>query len=133
VATVLGLILAAFGVVGAALFGWHWADGAAAVAIGILLVALAGVVLAESKSLLTGEAVSPTMLEGVQKILAGDPRVRRVDEILSMYFGPEAILLPARLEFAEGCSVKEIDRTAQDLLARLKEAEPRITRLFLRV
>jgi agmatinase len=36
--------------------------GAAAVAIGVLLIALAGVILTESKSLLTGEAVSPVIL-----------------------------------------------------------------------
>ena len=131
-ASLLGLILAAFGVIGAALFGWRWADGAAAIAIGLLLVALAGVVLKESKSLLTGEAVSPAILEGVQKILAADPRVTRVTDILSMYFGPEEIMLAARLEFADGLSAHQVDQLVGDLTRRLKAVEPRINRLFLR-
>jgi divalent metal cation (Fe/Co/Zn/Cd) transporter len=33
IASMLGLILAALGVLGAGVFGWQWADGAAAVAI----------------------------------------------------------------------------------------------------
>jgi hypothetical protein len=131
VATLLGLGLAGFGIAGAALFGWPWADGAAAIAIGILLMALAGVVLKESKSLLTGEAASPTILHEVRKILSSDPRVTKVDDILSMYFGPEEILLSARLIFAEGLSVREADRVVADLLAKLRRAEPRIHRLFL--
>jgi cation diffusion facilitator family transporter len=131
-ASLLGLILAAFGVIGGALFGWHEADGAAAIAIGILLMALAGVVLAESKSLLTGEAVSPTILDGVRKILSADPRIARVDEILSLYFGPDEILLAARLKFKRDLPAHQIDQVAADLLRRLKDAEPRISRLFLR-
>ena len=41
IASILGLILAAAGVIGTAVFGWRFADGAAAVAIGLLLVVLA--------------------------------------------------------------------------------------------
>ncbi len=77
-ASLLGLILAAAGVIGAAFLGVAWSDGAAAVTIGVLLIVLAGVVLTESKSLLTGEAVSPVILEGVREILAADQRVAQV-------------------------------------------------------
>lgn len=132
IASLIGLILAVFGVIGSAVLGWPWADGAAAIAIGVLLVALAGIVLAESKSLLTGEAVSEVILDGVRDILAADPRVSKVGELLSMYLGPEEILLAAKIDFNEGISGQKIGEASDAILARLREVEPRITRLFLR-
>ena len=132
IASILGLILAAAGVIGTAMFGWAWADGAAAVAIGLLLVVLAGIVLFESKSLLTGEAVSPPILEGVRKILEQHPRVSRVEKILSMYLGPDEILLAATIEFHEGTLAKEVRQTSDQILAQLRQVEPRVMRLFLR-
>lgn len=132
IASLLGLILAAIGVIGTAIFGWTWADGAAAVAIGILLVVLAGVILAESKSLLTGEAVPPVILDGVRDILAADPRVAKIDELLSMYLGPDEILLAATLDFKDGTKAHEVREVSDCVLARLRKVEPRITKLFLR-
>lgn len=132
IASLLGLILAAAGVIGTAIFGWRWGDGAAAVAIGILLIALAGVVLAESKSLLTGEAVSPVILEGVREALAADPRIVRIKALLSMYLGPDEILLAATLEFEHGTTAHQVREISDRAMARLRQVEPRVTRLFLR-
>jgi cation diffusion facilitator family transporter len=132
IASLLGLILAAAGVIGSAVFGLAWADGAAAVAIGFLLVVLAGIVLVESKSLLTGEAVSAPILDGVRKILEADPRVAKVDEILSMYLGPAEILLAATLQFHDGTSAQQVRETSDTILEQLRKVEPRVMKLFLR-
>jgi cation diffusion facilitator family transporter len=132
IASLLGLILAAAGVIGTAAFGWTWSDGAAAIAIGVLLIVLAGIVLAESKSLLTGEGVSPTILNGVREILSSDPRVLKIDELLSMYQGPDEILLAATLRFKEGTLANEVKDMSNAVITRLRDVEPRVTRLFLR-
>jgi divalent metal cation (Fe/Co/Zn/Cd) transporter len=132
IASLLGLILAAAGVIGTAIFGWAWADGAAALAIGILLIALAAIVLAESKSLLTGEAVPPVILDGVRDIMAADARVAKVDEILSMYLGPNEILLAATLAFEKGTSAHHVRKISDDILGKIRRVEPRVARLFLR-
>ena len=126
------LVIATFGVIGAALFGWAWADGVAALAIGALLIALAGIVLHESKSLLTGEAVSQVILDGLREALTADKRVTNVDEILSMYLGPDEILLAATLKFRDSVSAHEVREIADGVLQKLHEVEPRVTRLFLR-
>jgi cation diffusion facilitator family transporter len=131
IAALLGLILAAAGVIGTTIFGWAWSDGAAAVAIGALLIALAGVVLVESKSLLTGEAVSPVILEGVREILAADRRVAQVGELLSMYLGPDEILLAVTLHFKQDLSGQEMRQASDEILNHLKEVEPRVLRIFL--
>jgi divalent metal cation (Fe/Co/Zn/Cd) transporter len=131
-ACLLGLILAVVGVIGSAIFGWISAHGAAAIAIGVLVIAFAGIVLAESKRLLTGEAVSPAILAGVREILGSDPRVLKIEQLLSIYQGPETILLAATLDFEEGTTVNDIKDISNRVTARLREVEPRVTRLFLR-
>lgn len=132
IASLLGLILAAGGVIGSAVFGWVWADGAAAMSIGALLVALAGIVLVESKSLLTGEAVSPPILDGLREIICADPGVAKLDKILSMYLGPDEILLAATLDFPEGTTARQVRETSDRILTKLQKVEPRVARLFLR-
>ncbi len=132
IASLLGLILAAIGVIGTAVLGWVWADGAAAIAIGVLLIVLAGVILAESKSLLTGEGVSKVILDGVRDILNADPRVSKIDELLSMYLGPDEILLAATLAFKDGTTAHQVKEVSDRAMAKLREVEPRITKLFLR-
>jgi cation diffusion facilitator family transporter len=131
-ASILGLILAFLGVIGSAWFGWHQADGVAAVAIGLMLVALAGVVVAETHSLLTGEAALPSTIEAACKILTDDPRVDVVCEVLSMQLGPQEILMAATLDFRDDLTGPELEEATDELTAKLQSADPAITRLFLR-
>ncbi|HEY4075563.1 MAG TPA: cation diffusion facilitator family transporter [Rhizomicrobium sp.] len=131
IASLLGLIVAALGVIGTAYLGWSRGDGIAALTIGILLIALAGIVLVESKSLLTGEAVPPVIMEEVRQALDSEPSISKINEVLSMYLGPDEILLAAALEFKKGTTAHEVKEVSDRVMARLQEAEPRITRLFL--
>jgi cation diffusion facilitator family transporter len=132
IASILGLMIAFFGVAGSAWAGWPWADGAAAVAIGLLLVALAGVVVAETRSLLTGEAALPSTMEAARLIFEEDPSVDTVCEVLSMQLGPDEILMAATLDFNDNMSTPQIEKAADNLTKKLKSADPRITRVFLR-
>jgi cation diffusion facilitator family transporter len=132
IASLLGLIVAALGVIGTAYFGWSWGDGTAALAIGILLIALAGVVLAESKSLLTGEAAPPVIMDEIRQALNSEPCISKINDVLTMYLGPDEILLAATLEFKVGTTAHQVKEVSDHVMVRLRKAEPRITRLFLR-
>jgi divalent metal cation (Fe/Co/Zn/Cd) transporter len=132
VASIMGLVLAFFGVVGSAWFGWEYADGAAAVAIGALLVLLAGVVVAETHSLLTGEGASQPVVEGLREIIQAEPRVETVCEIFTMFLGPNVLLFAATLNFRDRLSGAEVAQASEDICGQLRAADPRITQLFLR-
>ncbi|MEI9996925.1 MAG: cation diffusion facilitator family transporter [Rhizomicrobium sp.] len=131
-ASILGLILAFLGVIGSAWFHWPPADGAAALAIGMLLIALAGVVIAETHSLLTGEAALPSTIDAARALFEADPRVYSVCEILTMHLGPEEILMAVTLDFQDDLSGPGLEEAADELTGKLQAADPRITRLFLR-
>ena len=131
-AALAGLAIAALGVAGSAMFGIAWADGAASVAIGLLLVGVAIFLANETRSLLTGESASPRIVEAVRGMLAADPRIDTVAEVLSMHLGPSEILLGVTLDFNDDLTAGEIEDAADDFAVRIRTIDPRITRVFVR-
>ncbi|WP_165184175.1 cation diffusion facilitator family transporter [Caulobacter soli] len=131
-AALAGLAIAALGVAGSAIFHIPWADGAASVAIGVLLVAVAIFLANETRSLLTGESASPRIVEAVREMLAADPRIDTVAEVLSMHLGPQEILLGVTLDFHDDLTAGEIEDAADDFATRIREIDARITRVFVR-
>jgi cation diffusion facilitator family transporter len=131
-ASIVGLAVAAAGVVAAAWLGAPWADGLASIGIGLLLAMIAFILGAETRSLLTGEAAAKPVVDEVRSILQADPRVRAVSEVHSMHLGPEEILVAVSLDFQESLSGPQLELAADELTDRLKAADARITRLFLR-
>ena len=132
VASIMGILIAFAGVAGSAWLGWPAADGWAAIAIGVLLMLLAIVVLAESHSLLTGESASGPVVDGLRAIMEADSRVESVCEILTMFLGPNLLLVAATLNFRDGLSGAEIAAANDEICAQLRAADSRISQLFLR-
>ena len=131
-AALAGLAIAALGVAGSAVFGVPWADGAASGAIGVLLVAVAIFLANETRSLLTGESASPRIVEAVREMLAADPRIDTVAEVLSMHLGPQEILLGITLDFHDALTAGEVEDAADDFATRIRAIDARITRVFVR-
>ena len=131
-AALTGLSLAALGVVGAGWLGIAWMDGAASVAIGLLLVAVALFMANETRSLIAGEAAAPPIVELARAALDGDPRIARIAEVASLQLGPQTILLAVTLQFREGLSGEDMASATADLIARGRASDPRICDVFLR-
>ena len=128
----IGLLIALAGVSGATFFRLPQADGVASIAIGMLLTAIAVFMANETRSLLTGEAASPEVIDAVRKVLCDDPRVVEVIEVLSLHLGPQEILVGVTIDFRDDLPGGGVEDAASELSARIQEAEPAITRLFLR-
>ena len=131
-AALLGLLIAGLGVLGAAVLNLPWADGAASMAVGGLLVVVAVFLANETRSLLTGEAASPRIVAGVKAVLSADPRIESVAEVLSMHLGPREILLGVTLDFKDDLTARQIEDAADDLAGGVRSVDPRITRVFVR-
>jgi cation diffusion facilitator family transporter len=132
VASIVGLLFAFAGIAGSAWLGWMAADGWAAIAIGILLMLLAAVVVVETHSLLTGEGATRPVVEGLREIMAADPRIESVCEVLTMFLGPNVLLVAATLNFRSGLSGDDLEVGSDEICAKLRAADKRITQLFLR-
>lgn len=130
-AALTGLALAALGVVGAGWLHQAWADGAASVAIGVLLMAVAGFMANETRSLIAGEAAAPAIVEAACRALV-DPRITDILEVSSLHLGPRSILVAVTVRFREGMSGDEIRQAADEMVDRVRGADARICDVFLR-
>jgi cation diffusion facilitator family transporter len=131
-AALAGLVIALVGVAAAAFLGWIWADGAASILIGVLLVLVAAFLANETRSLLTGEAATPRIVAAVRRILEEDPRVTAAPEVLSVHLGPREIMFAITLHLSDALSRAEMEAALQALTEQIKAVDPRITRVFLR-
>lgn len=132
-AAMLGLIVAFLGVAGAHIFGLQWADGAASLAIGVILACAAAILAHETKGLLIGEAAGRHVIDGLRKIISAKTSVRNINELRTMHLGPMDVLLAVSLDFHDELSAKQLEETIYDLETAIKAEFPEIKRLFIEV
>jgi cation diffusion facilitator family transporter len=130
-AALAGLVVAFLGIFLSTKLGAPWIDGASSILIGVLLCLVAVVMVYESKGLLVGEGVEKPTLEGVRAILRADPGVERVDKLLTLYLGPEEVMLAIELRFRREMRTEDIRQTLARLKREIRERYPRIRRIFL--
>jgi cation diffusion facilitator family transporter len=131
-AALIGLLIAMAGTAASVFLGWQYADGAASICIGLLLIAVAIFLANETRSLIAGEAASPIVQQKVRQVIAADATVVGVASIQSLHLGPDEILFAVTLDFNDDLSGPEIEAAADRLSAAIRGADPRITSVFLR-
>lgn len=131
-AALTGLVIAAAGVTGSAVFGWAEADGVASVGVGLLLIAVAIYLANEVRSLLTGEAASAAVLDRIEAVLRAEPRIVSVAAVDTLHLGPEEILVGLTVTLRDDLRAVEVGAVVADVTARLREADRRINRVYLR-
>jgi cation diffusion facilitator family transporter len=97
---ILGLLLAALGLALTVTTGDPAFDGAASVAIGLLLAALATLLAVEMKSLLIGEAASPEDEAAIESAIVSSPDVDHLIHLRTQHLGPEDLLVAAKIDLA---------------------------------
>lgn len=125
-AALIGLGLAALGVIGATVLHIPWADGAASVAIGVLLLIVAALLTNETRSLIAGEAASQPVQDSIQAVVEAALKPGLLNEVTTLQLGPRAIFVFICLNFEAIASGAEVRDTADDLIARVKAVDERI-------
>jgi cation diffusion facilitator family transporter len=92
-AALAGLTIAACGVAASVSMHVLWADGAASVLIGLLLIAVAIFLANETRSLIAGEAAAPPIEAAVQDALARADPHGQVTRLRTLHLGPQSILV----------------------------------------
>ena len=122
-AALIGLALALFGVGLSALLDQPVWDGIGTTAIGVLLIAVAVVLVIETKSLLLGEAASPAAVARISQALVG-PGVLRVIHQRTMHLGPDEVLVAAKLSMPASSTLVEVATAIDAAEARVRAVEP---------
>jgi cation diffusion facilitator family transporter len=128
---VVGLILAALGVGLRQLTGSPVWDGAASIAIGVLLVVVAIKLGLDSKDLLIGQAASPELERVIREEIESRPGVDALLELQTMHMGPDSLIVAARVALNDELGADEAEDLADEVDSGLAEKLPLQLHVFI--
>jgi cation diffusion facilitator family transporter len=132
IGALLGLVFALVGVGLTLITGNGAWDAAGTAMIGLLLVSIAVVLAIETKSLLLGEAATPTDLVAIEAALTSDGGgVDRIIHMKTMHLGPDELLVAAKIAVAPAASAAEVAGTIDAAEARIRAAVPIARAIYL--
>jgi cation diffusion facilitator family transporter len=130
-AALIGLALAAAGVFLSDHFGMHRMDAVASMLIGVLLAAVATLLIRESRGLLVGEGIRGETAHAIRQMALEEPGVREVGPLLSMYIGAEEVLLTFDLHIAPDKPAGEVAETIARLEDRIRSRFETVRRIYI--
>jgi cation diffusion facilitator family transporter len=126
----VGLALALLGVAVAALTGNGIFDGVGTVCIGVLLGAIAAILIVEMKSLLIGEGADAATVHAITKALEAG-RVERVLHLRTQYLSPDELLVGAKISLTSGLTVADVAHAIDDAEQRVRAVVPTARTIYL--
>ncbi|WP_037956167.1 cation diffusion facilitator family transporter [Streptomyces sulphureus] len=120
----VGLVLALGGVGLALLTGNGVWDGIGTLCIGTLLVLIALLLAAETKSLLLGESADPAERQKIHAALVDGETVTEVIHMRTLHLGPEELLVAAKVAVQHDDTAVEIARAIDAAEQRIRETVP---------
>lgn len=130
-AALIGLSIAFFSVLLGQITGWVYFDGIGSVLIGVLLVSVSLFFAIECKALLIGEGLLPEDIQKITTILEEEERVLKFRYPLSLYFGPNQVLVNLDVNFSDNLISDDIEDTIDRLEAKIKTALPVVNRIYI--
>ena len=130
-AALVGLALAGIGV-----FLGHWLhnpyfDGGASIAIGLLLMLVAVFLVGRTKDLLVGTGVDAATLANLERIAREQPQVRQIRSPLTMYLGPNDVIMALDVDFADNLSSNQVAAAVEHLQDAIRAEHPEVQRIFI--
>lgn len=128
-----GLALALVGVLLAHWLAMPALDGAASIAIGLLLVGMAVFLMVETHGLLIGEAADPEVVTAIENLIRDETAVRHVNEILTQHFGPDDILVNVSLDVRNDICAEAVEAMVARLDKGLRRRIAAVRRVFIEI
>jgi cation diffusion facilitator family transporter len=130
-AAMVGLIIAFAGIALGQWTGEPLYDAAASIGIGVVLALTALFLAYECKGLLIGEAASPAVVAGIEAIAEASAGTLRINEIRTLHFGPNDVLVTLSLDFADSLGSADVEAEISAMELRIKESFPEVSRVFI--
>jgi len=129
-AALAGLVVAFIGISLGQALGLPILDAVASLVIGLLLAAVAVVMARESMGLLVGESASGPLVADVRALAARDPAVEHVGRVLSVHFGPDAVLINMEVRFHADGSLPDLRAGIERIEEAVQRAHPEVKWVF---
>ncbi|MEW2393974.1 cation diffusion facilitator family transporter [Streptomyces venezuelae] len=120
----VGLILALGGVGLALATGDGVWDGIGTLCIGVLLILIAIILAAETKSLLLGEAAGTEEVAKIEKAVVDGDTVTKVIHMRTLHLGPEELLVAAKIAVQHDDTAAEVANAINAAEERIRAAVP---------
>ncbi len=130
-AAVIGILLAFIGLTLHEMTGSIVWDGAASIAIGVLLVAVAYRLGRDTRDLLLGRGATVEDRDKIMTVLRSHPEVDEVYEILSTHLGPESLLVAVRWDLAPALSSDDVEALSAKVDQEIRTAVAAVSQVFL--
>lgn len=130
-ADVIGILIAFTGILLGQLLHNPYIDGVASIMIGLLLTAVAIVLVRESRSLLMGETPMPDELQQVVGIAEKHEAVNKVVHHLSTFLAPEEVILVLKINFKPNDGNQQIITAINNIRTSIQQAYPHYKQLFI--
>lgn len=131
-AALVGIVLAAAGTYASAELGMPLLDGAASIAIGIVLAVVAVLLARESKSLLIGERADRELSDSILRVAGEQPSVARANGLITVQMAPDQIVAALSLEFADELRTPQIEQAVTEIERAVRSAHPQVVSLFIK-
>ncbi|MBO2012291.1 cation diffusion facilitator family transporter [Hymenobacter negativus] len=130
-AALLGLVIALAGVYFGQLLNNPYLDGAASIAIGVLLVCVALFLIYKTKRLLVGTGVDDETIDDIEGIVKAHPNIVQVGPPLTSYLGPADVILALDVEFTQQLTANEIELAIDKIQDDIRAKYPEMKRIFV--
>lgn len=128
---VIGLLLAASGILLARYTGDPRWDAAASIAIGLVLGLAAIVLLTKAKHLLIGQTADPEIAERVRTLVKGQEDKGIIKDILTIQEAVGRVVCVVSIDFDESLSSSDVERESEALATAIARNIPEITRFYV--
>ncbi|WP_030379856.1 MULTISPECIES: cation diffusion facilitator family transporter [unclassified Streptomyces] len=130
-AALIGLLLAAGGLLGGQLTGSGVWDGVASLCIGALLLYVAWVLGRSNAELLIGRPLPRSVRERIRAELVAVEHIEAVLELTTLVQGPKEALVAAKVDFRDVSTAAQIEWACEQAEQRLRAAVPSVSRVYL--
>jgi divalent metal cation (Fe/Co/Zn/Cd) transporter len=126
-----GLTFALLGVGLTLITGDPLFDALGTLMIGLLLIVIALILGAETKSLLVGEGATQADYDRIVDAISGGPDVQKLIHIKTLYLGPDELMVAAKIALAADKSVRDAAADIDEIERRIRAAVPAARVIYL--
>lgn len=130
-AALSGILVAVVGLVLAHVTDDARFDAGGAIAVGVILIGVAGGLARESRDLLLGESATPEVRRQLRDAIDGCDDVDEIRELLTMHVGPDEVLVNVEIAFRDGLDTDGVEAAIVAVEKRISDAVPEAAKIFI--
>jgi len=132
-AALIGLVIAAAGLLLSHHLGNDRPDAFASLLIGLLMAATAFGLGRPLADFLVGKSLPPKLLDEIRAVIDRDDAVEEILSVRAVYIGPEEVIVSAKVRPSPRLTVEQLGRAMDNLDQALRETSPFVADVFIDV